>query len=106
MADIELPEEDQGDVPGTPVTPLTPKTAPPAPAPPLPLPSMIVVHAAKVSMNPTPPPQRVDLPEVALPDPSTPNSEGEPTLPGGRFIRLGRRQSEDDLGETVEVDLS
>ena len=73
LADIELPEEDQGDVPGTPVTPLTPKTAPPAPAPapPLPPPSVIVVHAAKDSMNPTPPPQRVDLPEVALPDPST-----------------------------------
>ena len=67
---------------------------------------MIMVHAVKDSMDPTPPPQRVDLPEVALPDPSTPNSEGESTLPGGRFIRLERRQSEDDLEETVEVDLS
>ena len=67
---------------------------------------MIVVHAAKDSMNPTPPPQRVDLPEVILPDPPTPNSEGEPTPPGGGFIKLGRRESEDDLGETVEVDLS
>ena len=95
LADIELPQEDQGDVPGTPVTPLMPKTAPPAPAPapPLPPPSMIVVYAAKDCMNPTPPPQRVDLPKVALPDPSTPNSEGEPTQPGGRFIRLVRRQS-------------
>ena len=64
---------------------------------------MIVVHAAKDSMNPTPPPQRVDLPEVDLPHSPTPNSEGELRPPGGRFIR---RESEDDLGETVEVDLS
>lgn len=100
--DIELPEEDQDDVPGTPVTPRTPKTAPTAPPPP----PMIVVHAAKDSINPTPPPKRVDLPEVVLPDPPTPNSDGEKTPPGGRVIRLGRRESEDDLGETVEVDLS
>jgi hypothetical protein len=116
LPDIELPGEDQDDVPGTPVTPRTPKTAPPAPAPPsasaptpapAPPPPMIVVHAAKDSMNPTPPPKRVDLPEVVLPDPPTPNSEGESTPPGGRFRRLGRRESEDDdLGETVEVDLS
>ena len=109
LPDIELPEEDQYDVPGTPVTPRTPKTAPPPPAPvpaSAPPPPMIVVHAAKDSMNPTPPPKRVDLPEVVLPDPPTPNSDGEQTPPGGRVIRLGRRESEDDLGETVEVDLS
>jgi len=102
LPDIELPQEDQGDVPGTPVTPLTPKTAPPAPLP-LP-PPMIVLHAAKDSMNPDPPPppRRVDLPEVVLPDPPTPNSEGE----SRRVMRLGSKGSEDDLGETVEVDLS
>ena len=44
--DIDLPEEDLGDVPGTPVTPRTPKTSPPVPPPP-----HIVVHAAKGSMN-------------------------------------------------------
>ncbi len=105
--DIELPEEYLGDVPGTSVTPRTPKTAPPAPpalsAPP---PHMIVVHAEKDSMNPTPLPKRVDLPEVVLPGPPTPNSDGKQTPPGGRVIRLGSRESEDDLGEIVEVDLS
>ena len=88
LADIELPE-------GTRVIyllhllhPRTPKAAPPAP--PLLPPPTIVVHAAKDSMNATPPPQRVDLPEVVLPDAPTPNSEGEPTPSGGRFIRLGK----------------
>jgi len=100
LLDIELSEEDQGDVPGTPVTPRTPKTAPPPPVLP-----MIVVHAAKDSMNPTPPPKRVDLPELVLPDPPTPNPDSEQTPPGGRVIRLGRKESEEDLGETVEVDL-
>ncbi len=42
---------------------------------------MIVVHATKDSMNPTPPPKRVDLPEVILPDPPIPNSDGEQTPP-------------------------
>ena len=90
LADIELPEEDQGDGPVTPVTPRTPQAAPPAPVPPLPPTPTIVVHVVKDSMNPTPPPQRVDLPEVVLPDSPTPNSEGEPRPPGGRFIRLGK----------------
>ena len=67
---------------------------------------MIVEHAAKGSMNLTPPPQRVDLLEAVLLDSPTPNSDGEPTQPGGRFIRLGRKESEDDLAGTVEVDLS
>jgi len=104
LPDIELPEEDQDDVPGTPVTPRTPKTAP---APPVP-PPMIVVHAAKDSMNPTPPSKRVDLPDVVLPDPPTPSSASEPASSGGRIIGLGSgsKGSEDDLGETVEVDLS
>jgi hypothetical protein len=101
LPDIELPGEDQDDVPGTPVTPRTPKEAPAPPAPP-----MIVVHAARDSINPTPPPQRVDLPEVVLPDPPTPSSESEETPPGGRIVGLGNRNSEDDLGDTVEVDLS
>ena len=98
LPDSELPEEDQGDVPGTPVTPRTPKTAPPAPPPP-----MIVEHAAKGYMNLTPPPQRFDLLEAVLLDSPTPNSDGEPTQPSGRFIRLGRKESEDDLGETVDL---
>ena len=69
---------------------------------------MIVVHAAKDSMNPTPPSKQVDLPDVGLPDPPTPSSAGEPTPSGGRIIglRSGSKDSEDDLGETVEVDLS
>ena len=75
LADIELPEEDQGDVPVTPVTPRMPNVAPPVPAPPLLPTPTIVVHAAKDSMNRT---QRVDLPEVVLPDSPTPNSAGEP----------------------------
>ena len=50
-----------------------------------------VEHAAKDSMNPTPPTQRVDLPEVALPDPSTPNSEGE--LVGGLSGLRGRART-------------
>ena len=90
LADIELPEGDQGDVPVTPVTPRTPKAALPAPAPPLLPPPTIVVHTVKDSMNATPPPQRVDLPEVVLPDAPTPNCEGEATPPGGRFIGLGK----------------
>ena len=45
-------------------------------------------------MNATPPPQRVDLPEVVLPDSPTPNSEDEPTPPGGRFIRLGKEEEQ------------
>ena len=47
--------------------------------------------AAKGSIKPTPPPQRVDPPEVVLPDPPTPTSEGKPTPPGGRFIRLEKK---------------
>lgn len=100
LPDIELAEEDHDDVPGTPVTPRTPKGAPAVPPP------MIVVHAAKDSVNATPPSKRVDLPEVVLPDPPTPSSENEVTPPGGRIIGLGGKESEDDLGETVEVDLS
>jgi hypothetical protein len=101
LPDIELPTEDQDDVPGTPVTPRTPKTAPAPPPPP-----MIFVHEAKDSINPAPPPRRIDLPDVVLPDPPTPSVESEPTLPGGRIVGLRSKESEDDLGETVEVDLS
>lgn len=69
---------------------------------------MIVVHAAKDSVNPTPPSKRIDLPEVVLPDPPTPSSASQPTPSGGRTIglRSGSKDSEDDFGETVEVDLS
>ena len=74
LADIELPEEDRGDVPVTPVTPRTPKAALPAPAPPLSSPPTIVVHAVKDFMNPTRPPQRVVLPEV-VPPPGFTHSE-------------------------------
>ena len=65
-----------------------------------------IVHAAKESMNPTPPFKQVDLLEVVLPEPPTPSPAGEPAPSHGRTIGLRRKDSEDDLGETVEVDLS